>query len=57
MHNLVSTLTLFKKNFILAIDLKLLKLSGNEDMFNILNEFEFRPNLIPENRGKLPLSI
>ena len=31
--------------FSVAIDLILFKLAGNEDMLNILNELEFRPDL------------
>ena len=31
--------------FSVAIDPILFKLAGNEDMYNILDEFEFRPDL------------
>ena len=31
--------------FSIAIDPILFKLAGNEDMYNILDEFEFRPDL------------
>ena len=33
--------------FSVAIDLILFKLAGNEDMHNILDEFEFRPVWLP----------
>ena len=31
--------------FFIAIDLILFKLAGNEDRYNILDEFQFRPDL------------
>ena len=47
--------------FSVAIDPILFKLAGNEDMHNILNEFEFRPDRPPttelaalERRKKIP---
>ena len=47
--------------FSVAIDLILLKLAGNEDRHNILDEFEFRPDLTTdygvsclERRKKFP---
>ena len=35
--------------FSVAIDPILFRLAGNEDMHNILDEFEFRPDLITDN--------
>ena len=37
-----------------AIDPILFKLAGNEDMHNILDEFEFRPDLTTDYRVSCP---
>ena len=50
--------------FSIAIDPILFKLAGNEDMHNILDEFEFRPDLTTdyrvsclERRKKIPIDL
>ena len=40
--------------FSVAIDLILSKLAGNEDMHNILNEFEFRPDRTTDHGVSCP---
>ena len=42
--------------FSVAIDSILFKLTGNEDMHNVLDKFEFRPDLTTDY-GELPLSV
>ena len=52
--NIYGQLTMKKidvSTFLMAIDLILFKLAGNEDVHNILNEFEF------QFQGKQPLSV
>ena len=47
--------------FSVAIDLILFKLAGNEDRHNILDEFEFRPDLTPTTElaalEKIPIDL
>ena len=40
--------------FSVAIDTILFKLAGNEDMYNILDEFEFRPDRTTDYRVSCP---
>ena len=40
--------------FLVDIDTILLKIAGNELMRNILDEFEFRPGWITDNRVSCP---
>ena len=42
--------------FSVAIDPILFKLAGNEDMHNILDEFEFRPDLTTDYGVSFPLA-
>ena len=42
--------------FSVAVDPILFKLAGNEDMHNILDEFEFRPDLTTDYGVSCPLA-
>ena len=43
--------------FSVGVDQILFKLAGNEDMHNILDEFEFRPDLTTDYRVSCPWAL